>query len=93
MAADGRWNIYEFTSYRQPQPPAESDRFRLADFSVKNGGLFAIVESAEMITALDYSLCAVVKTAEETFYYSNHHAGVKPDFHLRESFLLSKGIL
>jgi hypothetical protein len=85
-ANSGRWNLYQFDSYRQPQPPTPSNDFELEDLLVSAQSLIARLrgESAK----IEASLCAVLRTSEGPLYYATRHAGEKPDFHLRQSFVI-----
>jgi len=91
LSPEGRWNLYHFQSYRSPQPPTESTDFTLSEMKSEPGELTALLRSKAPIHKLRASLCAVIKTASATHYYSTKHSGVKPDFHLAESFTLAKG--
>jgi hypothetical protein len=78
------WNLYHFDSYRQPQPPHKSEDFQLIDLQITPERLLCRLRGLELAN-IEVSLCAVVKTAGGTYYFSTKHAGPKPDFHLRES--------
>jgi hypothetical protein len=90
ISSQGGWNLYHFTAYRQPQPPQQNFDFKLIELSTTATQVRAVLEHSLASKQLDASLCCVIKSKNnETFYYSTQHAGVKPDFHLRESFTLT----
>jgi hypothetical protein len=87
FAPDGsRWNLYKFSDYRLPQPPARSEDFALDRVTVRDGTLDAVLHTTLPLGPLEASVCAVIKRASDTQYYAFSHAGGKPDFHLRASF-------
>lgn len=91
IAFDGRWNLYRFDDYRSPQPPRSSDDFSMTELKTVPGRLDATLMSKLPVQTWETSLCAVLKTrAGETFYFSTHHAGPKPDFHRRDSLILGR---
>lgn len=100
IAADGRWNLYRFDGYRAPQPPTATDDFILEALLTDAGSLAALLRPRDAAllaarpTALpaefEASLCAVLKTETQTYYYSTKHAGAKADFHLRAGFSLRR---
>jgi len=92
LSAAGEWNLYHFDSYRKPQPPQESSDFFIVDFQVTLNGISCLLEGTKSLSNIEASLCAVVQTCDQSFYYSTHHVGEKPDFHRRESFSLKRGI-
>lgn len=92
LSAAGEWNLYHFDSYRKPQPPQESMDFSLVGFHTSPNGISCLLEGDNSLSNIEASLCAVIQTCDQSFYYSTHHAGEKPDFHRRESFSLKRGV-
>lgn len=92
LSADGRWNLYHFIKYREPQPPKACQDFPLKSITTTPGSLHAILENRVRLNQAEASLCAVLKTKSATHYYSSKHAGEKADFHLRESFILERNL-
>jgi hypothetical protein len=88
VSASGAWNLYRFSAYREPQPPALSEDFALAELGAGGGLVSCRLEPKIAPCALEASLCMVARTGEGTHYFSTKHAGAKPDFHLRGSFTL-----
>jgi hypothetical protein len=91
IATNGRWNIYYFSSYRQPAPPIESFDYSLLSFNFSSNSFTAIIECKNPLTEIEAGLTAVIKTKmNQTLYFATQHSGKKPDFHLRESFQLKR---
>lgn len=90
LSPAGKWNLYFFEDYRKPQPPQKSSDFSLEDVITTPNSLRCFLQTKIEIPSLDISICSVIKTAANTFYYSTAHKGEKPDFHLRESFILRR---
>lgn len=89
VSASGGWNLYRFSAYREPQPPAVSEDFKLAELRAGGGLVRCRLEPRIAPCALEASLCVVARTEGDAIaYFSTKHAGNKPDFHLRESFTL-----
>ncbi len=85
----GEWNMYCFDSYRTPQPPTETEAFRVVSIACKEGEITAVIGSQdELPSVLDCALTAVIVTTSGESYYAIAHKGEKPDFHVRESFVL-----
>jgi len=91
----GDWALYSFNQYRDAMKDVE---FKNGDTPV----LLKCEKSAEYLCCVwqvpyftrtilqNASLTAVIKTgtaSENTSYWALNHAGKKPDFHLRESFI------
>lgn len=88
LSGQGKWNLYRFSGYRQPQPPCESDDFKILELKTTPDRLDCLLRPNGKERRLEASLCAVARTASGVHYFSTKHAGEKPDFHLAESFCL-----
>lgn len=93
LSPSGRWAAYRFADYRQRDtawhPPAAPriDCRREGDSLV----LAASVPAALLppVARLRLGLTAVLEAANgDRSYWALHHAGARPDFHLRASFTL-----
>lgn len=97
----GDWNLYHFDDYRQGmkvvlQTPHLNMRFRELDVETFNlhyeiNLLYVPQFKALLTQAHQYriSVAAVVESIEGSkSYWAAAHAGQKPDFHLRESFVV-----
>lgn len=93
FAPSGQWAIYDFSAYRvreeKPLPTAapqislqrDADRFTLR-----------VVLAAELVPAAmqHAGITAVIETTDGAKqYWALAHPGERPDFHLREAFLLT----
>ncbi len=85
-----RWNLYSFDSYRDPQPPRPSNYFNLEFLQTRSDSVECRLTSVMELPKLDFSLAAVIKTAQETLFFATHHAAAKADFHARESFTIAR---
>ena len=85
-----QWNLYAFESYREPQPPSRSKDFDLSDIVVTDNSLECRLCPRIEISALEASLTAIIRTANQTHFFAAKHAGPKADFHRRESFVLKR---
>ncbi len=83
------WNLYFFDEYRKPAPPRVAKDFQLVDVLVRPESLSCVLRSEGNLGLMAASLAAVIRTAGGVFYFALKHCGPKPDFHLRESFVLS----
>lgn len=85
----GKWNVYAFTAYRNPMPPQEVPVFRVTSVRVGEGILAAeIVGELPLPRTLECGLSAVINTTQGEFFYATSHKSTKPDFHMRESFVV-----
>jgi hypothetical protein len=82
------WNLYKFEDYRSPQPPTPSKDFELIKVLATSSTLEAEFNSKLNWKSVEASLAVVVRTETATHYFALAHAGPKPDFHLRKSFIL-----
>ena len=89
LTHQGNWNIYHFDNYRSPQPPEETNQIELSSLVWDGHCLSGQLKTKIDLRELDFSATAVIKTKKnETVYLAAHHAGAKPDFHLRNSFII-----
>ena len=89
---NGEWNIYEFASYRLPQPPVASNQYKVTGIFSKDKKLNCAIEADKNLGVLEASLTCILKVGEKTLYFATRHCGEKPDFHLRDSFILKVGL-
>lgn len=82
------WNLYRFNDYRSPQPPTRSSDFELKNIHVTASSLTCVLKPKSSLKNIEASLTAIVRMADRTEYFATQHAGAKPDFHLRESFII-----
>lgn len=95
----GGWNVYEFSNYRQPQPPQPSKTFQvrrlcweLTADDGRSGQMAAEVECLGVpLQNFEYNLCAVIPFEGGHQYYSIRHSGEKPDFHRRDCLRQGEG--
>jgi hypothetical protein len=89
------WNVYEFTGYREPQPPLPSEAFELQSFqwNARQKLLNVQIKNKTEITKFNVSLTAVIEETNGTKHYcALTHAESKADFHALKSFTLLRGI-
>lgn len=93
----GAWNAYLFQSYRNPKLPVETLDLQIAYLEWGKNRLYVkikmIGEPQGLQGELELSLSAVLVARDQPKprYYAIKHCGESPDFHLRESFCLSRG--
>jgi hypothetical protein len=88
-SAGGKWNVYHFDSYRAPQPPRETDDYRVTEVTVKEGEVHITVQSElELPPVLECGITMIANTNDGEQYYALAHKGTEPDFHVRESFVV-----
>jgi hypothetical protein len=88
-----QWAIYAFQDYRQPAPLAathtpiiELPHHSDTEFTLQ---VRFTPESPLINTPLNIGVAAIIETTDgQRHHYALRHCGNKPDFHLRESFLL-----
>lgn len=95
LSPAGHWNVYRFTSYRQgmrEEPSFASLPFRIR----KEPGSLGISMERDIGKilpngdVLNVAVAAVIRTIKgDTSHWALAHAGHRPDFHRRESFLLN----
>ncbi len=94
-AMNGDWDLYHFDSYRSGmrRVPCEVDASPRLLSREGGGSLFRIAFSLpeSLFSGLGalgpIGLTTVLKTETGTTYWALNHKGMKPDFHLRSSFL------
>jgi len=90
----GDWAAYAFSSYRQPvqavclgAPPSIETQTEAAGFS-----LHATLDTSFLPLARVWHVglsCVIEDTDDQRSYWALKHAEERPDFHLRESFVLT----
>lgn len=88
------WNGYEFTGYREPQPPKATADFVLKsmNWDASRKHLRVVVENKSNARKFNAGLTAILQEKSGAkHYYAISHKGSKPDFHLAESFILQRG--
>lgn len=96
FSPSGDWAAYEFERYRSGMTNAQVETPLIERTFLGDRARFEIdlaLNDVFSVSFLKMSLTAVVveKTSEAPFYWALTHAGIKPDFHLRESFSLELG--
>ena len=90
LSPDGRWNVYSFDRYRDPQPPREASGWKLTQFKCEAGLLRATLElpKGSHLTLKKHGLTAVLETSSgDLSYWALSHAGAAPDFHDTRSWI------
>lgn len=89
MAPTGEWAFFEFSRYRErvsADAPRGPTRCEWKQTGKRQLSLKAQLPCS-LTGPLQLALTVVLKHASgETTYWALHHAGEKPDFHLRDSF-------
>lgn len=88
------WNVYEFTSYRNPQPPTLSVDFELKsmEWSPDHALFTIVIQNKSLYSQFNISLTAVAELQDHSKHYlAITHAEAKPDFHSAKSFTLLRG--
>lgn len=93
FAPSANWASYRFDAYREGMRNANVAAPTIVSFSARDLARFEIdfALPVEMQTgAVAFSLTAVIleKGDANPYYWALVHSGPKPDFHLRESFIL-----
>jgi hypothetical protein len=94
LSPSGHWNVYRFASYRKGMQ--EEHAFTALPFSVIAGpDSMVLALGADFTTlissdeAVDAGISAVVRLIDGTLtYWALSHPGPRPDFHLRDGFIL-----
>jgi hypothetical protein len=88
------WNVYEFTDYREPQPPKLSNGFSLKTYiwnDIENQLLIEL-ENQTPYSEFNVSLTTVIEEKNHSkLYLALAHTQAKPDFHAKNSFTLKRG--
>ena len=92
FSPDGAWNCYRFDDYRQGMRAEKilSNPEIHTSHTPDGFQLLATVDLSSAVQTqgpLELSLAAVIE-GDEHSYWALKHLGAKPDFHLRESFVL-----
>lgn len=89
-STSGDWALYSFDDYRKgmKDAPVSGDPV-MKKLEKVNGKLECVWQIPYFTKAIlqGASLTAVIKMGENVSYWALKHAGEKPDFHLRESFV------
>lgn len=94
LSPAGHWNLYRFSGYRMGMAEEEALGDLPFDFG-RNEGYLRLSVGIDLsgivlpTDPLHAAVCAVVKhRAGALSYWALTHCGPRPDFHLRESFVL-----
>lgn len=98
LSPSGDWNLYEFTRYREGMSPvmvASPPSLEVTQHEPKiswdwQGALHLPADSsfARAASLVIGATCVLEYTGGEREYWALCHAGEKPDFHLRKSFVI-----
>lgn len=77
----GEWNIYDFTKYREPQPPTESKKYFVESLKVGPGFLRAVVHGFFSKKFEKNWTAVLLDKDSQTYYFALRHSKTKPDFH------------
>lgn len=89
-STSGDWALYSFDDYRQGMKEVSlSSNPKLLRFEKAEGKTICQWHIPYFTKAIlsNASITAVIKSGAEVSYWALKHAGDKPDFHLRESFI------
>ncbi len=94
LSPSGHWNVYTFSDYRQNM--REEPAYTALPFILKKeeGALeitlrINLGDIVDVEKSLDAALCAVIHYRHGGFaYWALTHCGARPDFHLRDSFII-----
>jgi hypothetical protein len=92
LSPTGDWNTYAFTNYRAGMSASADAVAPLVSLEKKNGVIIrGLLHSGESMRGpLALSAAAVLEYENGAIeYWALKHAGSRPDFHLRESFILA----
>lgn len=96
VATTGDWNVYQFDSYRNPPYPNLKEEALVKDvrsiISRKEIKIdIPIKDFNFQESVLEFSITAVLRLKDgQNTYWAYIHRGEKPDFHIRESFILQR---
>ncbi|MBK9295045.1 MAG: hypothetical protein IPM57_11515 [Oligoflexia bacterium] len=95
FSTNSAWNIFEFKNYRLPQPPKQCERFEFLKIEFENNIFKAQVKPKNFKKSFyEISLATVIESKKnEIFYWALKHNKSRPDFHLRENFILNAEVL
>ncbi|RJR39565.1 MAG: hypothetical protein C4576_21715 [Desulfobacteraceae bacterium] len=94
LSPAGHWNVFSFSDYRQSM--REEKRYQSLPFRVQkteNSFLLRLnfhLDEKIRERNLDAGVSAVIKTSDgKSTYWSLAHTAARPDFHARDSFIIS----
>lgn len=92
FSPSGDWNLYRFDSYREGAKTEAHTQVISTDLITKNSRAFrlnlkAILPNESESLALGITSVLELPDSSKS-YWALTHAGPKPDFHIRESFIL-----
>tara|TARA_R110000868_G_scaffold75979_11_gene218944 strand:+ start:249 stop:764 length:516 start_codon:yes stop_codon:yes gene_type:complete len=89
LSPSGAWDAYQFSSYREPNPPQRFEEVELVRFSQTDKTVSADFKfKKDFSTELEANITAVIEDRDGTHYFACHHAKDKPDFHDRKSICI-----
>lgn len=93
FSLDPAWACYEFTNYREPQPPRPSEAFLLKEFVWEPSGTLRLtLQNCSGFTEFRVGLTAIIVLKNgKKIHFALSHLGNQPDFHRSESFTLERG--
>lgn len=94
FALSPAWNAYEFSAYREPQPPAMTHDFNLLKMSWDGTRkhLRLHLENHSGYHKFRVGLTAILQEKSGAkHFFALAHKGSQPDFHVIESFILQRG--
>lgn len=86
------WNVYKFSSYREPSPPVEDSGWKLIEFSFEPGSL-SVKFSHDLSLASRFEVglsCIFDMMDGKKSYWALEHSQDKPDFHNAKTFILER---
>ncbi|MEA5513165.1 DOMON-like domain-containing protein [Nodularia sp. UHCC 0506] len=94
LSPAGHWNVYHFDNYRQGMQ--EETAFSILPFSIQkqldNLTLILDVDLGKIVAReqeIEVAITTVIQDRNINItYWALTHPGIKPDFHLRDSFLI-----
>lgn len=91
-AANGDWNLYTFDHYRSELIPAfvspgDEPKVVFYDFNKHLEVHFSIPLKTIPLISGKLGISVVLTSKDDVSYWAVHHAGAKPDFHRKESFI------
>lgn len=82
-----KWDAYEFTSYRQPQPPKRFEDIQV-NFITSEHGLVEVDVFMDL-KEFEANATAVIEDRHGIHYFAYKHASEKPDFHQRSNLIIN----
>ncbi len=89
-----KWNFYEFSGYRTPQPPREAGNFQLLAIKVGDGSLWASFScDFEKFRKFNVALTCILESKDGILsYWAKKHVLASPDFHHASTLVLKREI-